>query len=581
MITRVIIENFKRFERQEFELDPVTVLAGPNNSGKTTLIQALSAWSFALGRWRTGRGAASARGDARARRRLGQPVTRKDFTPLPLGHFNLLWNERATNWRNKDTDRPEGAKVGRLRPVHIRVEGRSASGEPWQLTMAFRYQGPEQIYVNPVDQDGEPIDYDSLPDVSVLPDVTHCPAFSGIGAEEPRFDPGYRSLRIGEGKPGDVLRNLLLDIAADEIAWGGLSADIKDLFEIELKRPQYDPGQPFILCEYEENGASYDLASAGSGFHQTLLLFAFIYGRQSAVLLVDEPDAHLHVWLQTRVFDRLRALAQDRNRQLVLATHAETILGNAEPGQILSFIGPPHRLGRNVDRESLLTAIRQVSPLDLLLAEQGRAVLYCEGETDKSILEAWAKRLSHPAATFFKNPFVHALGGRRPREARHHLFGLRAVQMDIRGLLLLDGDSRNEDRHDIDAEGLEPLVWYRYEIENYLLVPAAIERLVRKLSSGEIFVESDIRAIRDEMARLLPVAVIENPLDDHPVLRAVSASKDILPALFARTGLRLGKSDYYRIAAVMEPEEIHPDIAHTLDRIAALLPREDRHPEGA
>ena len=56
MITRVVIENFKRFERQEFELDPVTVLAGPNNSGKTTLIQALSAWAFALERWRAGRG---------------------------------------------------------------------------------------------------------------------------------------------------------------------------------------------------------------------------------------------------------------------------------------------------------------------------------------------------------------------------------------------------------------------------------------------------------------------------------------------------------------------------------------------
>ncbi len=442
--------------------------------------------------------------------------------------------------------------------------------------MAFRYQGSEQIYVNPVDRNGEPIDYDSLPDISLLPDVTHCPAFSGIGAEEPRFDPGYRSLRIGEGKPGDVLRNLLLDIAADEIAWKSLISDIKDLFEINLKKPQYDPGQAFILCEYEENGASYDLASSGSGFHQALLLFAFIYGRQSSVLLVDEPDAHLHVWLQTRVFDRLRSLAQDRNRQLILATHAETILDNTESNQILSFIGIPHRLGINVDRQSLLTAIRQISPLDLLLAEQGGTVLYCEGETDKSILEAWTKRLNHPAVAFFKNPFVHALGGRRPRDARHHLFGLRAVQKDIRGLLLLDGDNRNDDRHDIDAEGLEILVWGRYEIENYLLVSKAIKRLISKLSSGELFVEPDIQAMGNELRRLLPISVIENPLEDHPILRSIPASKEILPELFRRAGLNLGKSDYYRIAEVMEPDEIHPDVIHVLDKIAALLPDENR-----
>lgn len=576
MITRVVIENFKRFERQEFELDPVTVLAGPNNSGKTTLIQALSAWAFALERWRTGRGAPIVSGDADSIRRPGQPITRKDFTPLPLGHFNLLWNERATNWRNKDMESEKVAKdmVRRPRQIRLRVEGLSGEGAPWGLTMEFRYQGPEQIYANPSD-------YDRLVDASVLPDVTHCPAFSGIGAEEPRFDPGYRNLRIGEGKPGDVLRNLLLEIASDDEAWKGLARDIDELFAVRLKKPAYDPAQPFIICEYEERRATYDLASAGSGFHQTLLLFAFIYGRESAVLLVDEPDAHLHVWLQTRVFDRLRALAQDRNRQLVLATHAETILASSDPDQILSFVGPPHRLARRTDRDALLTAVRQVSPLDLLLAEQGRAILYCEDESDRRILGAWAKRLDHPAGRFFDNPFLHPLGGRRPRETRHHMFGLRAVQNDIRGLLLLDGDNQNDDGHEIDAEGLETLVWQRYEIENYLLVPPAIERLVRRLSPGEIFADSDMRTIHDELARLLPVSAIENPLDDHPILRTLPASKEILPKLFARTGLRLRKADYYRIAEVMEPEEIHPDVVYALDRIAALLPDKDGQSEQA
>ena len=127
MITRVTIENFKRFERQEFHLDPVTVLAGPNNSGKTTLIQALSAWAFALERWRTGRGAPIIGGHKVSIRRSGQPITRKDFTPLPLSHFNLLWNERATKWRNKDRDSDKVAEemVRRPRPIRIRVEGHS------------------------------------------------------------------------------------------------------------------------------------------------------------------------------------------------------------------------------------------------------------------------------------------------------------------------------------------------------------------------------------------------------------------------------------------------------------------------
>ena len=561
MITRVTTENFKRFGRQEFALDPVTVLAGPNNSGKTTLIQALSAWAFGLARWRAGRGAAIEDGQAGAGRRIGQPITRKDFTALPLSHFNLLWTERATNWRGKDRGTGEDVQVGRSRPIHIGVEGQAADGSPWKLVMEFRYQGPEQIYANP-------LDIENLPQEALDLGVTHCPAFSGIGAEEPRFDPGYRDLRIGEGKPGDVLRNLLLDIGKSENsqAWDQLAADIEDLFKVRLKKPDYDPAQPFIRCEYEEQGATYDVASAGSGFHQTLLLFAFIYARSSAVLLVDEPDAHLHIWLQTRVFDRLRALAKDRNCQLVIATHAETILTTAEPDQILSFIGRPHRLTRKSARDAMVAAIGQVSPLDQLLAEQGRAILYCESESDARILEAWAKRLDHPAALFFDNPFIHRLRGRRPHEARYHLFGLRAVHEGVCGLLLLDGDNLGDDAHEIRAEGLAVHVWRRYEIENYLLMPSAIGRFLGR-DRNDLFIRS---VFMDE----LPASVFENPLRDSEAVMRIPASKSILPKLFESEQPPIRKADYYRVAESMEPEEIHPEVIEVLDRIAGLMPED-------
>ncbi len=560
MIERVIVENFKRFERQEFVLEPVTVLAGPNNSGKTTLIQALSAWAFGLMRWRAGPGAAMEAG--RPRRRIGQPITRKDFTALPLGHFNLLWHERATNWRNKDREGGQEVAVGRPRPIRIAVEGRADDDDGWALTMEFRYQGPEQIYANPLDPE-------NLPPEALRLGVTHCPAFSGIGAEEPRFDPGYRDLRIGEGKPGDVLRNLLLDISAEDDgeAWDRLAGDIDDLFRVRLKRPEYDPSQPFIRCEYEERGSRYELASGGGGFHQALLLFAFIHARRSAVLLVDEPDAHLHVWLQGRVFDRLRALARDRDCQLVLATHAETILDAADPEQIVSFVGRPHPLAHNAARDEVRTAIRHASPLDLLLAEQSRGVLYCEDESDGRILEAWAKQLDHPARRFFDNPFLYPLGGRRAREARQHLFGLRAADREVRGLLLLDSDNRPNDQHDVNADGLYTHVWKRYEIENYLLVPTALARFLR----GE---DGDDWIVREILGRDLPASAIDDPLRDSEALIRIPASKSILPQLFEGTRPPLRKADYYRIAEAMKPEEIHPEVVQVLDRIAALLPKD-------
>jgi len=52
VIHRVRLRRFKRFGDVEFVLPGHVVLAGPNNMGKTTVLQAIAAWSLALGRWK-------------------------------------------------------------------------------------------------------------------------------------------------------------------------------------------------------------------------------------------------------------------------------------------------------------------------------------------------------------------------------------------------------------------------------------------------------------------------------------------------------------------------------------------------
>jgi len=53
VIRAVTIRRFKRFEEVTFELTGRhVVLAGPNNMGKTTILQAIAAWSLAFQRWK-------------------------------------------------------------------------------------------------------------------------------------------------------------------------------------------------------------------------------------------------------------------------------------------------------------------------------------------------------------------------------------------------------------------------------------------------------------------------------------------------------------------------------------------------
>ena len=71
MLTRLVIRNFKRFREVEIELGSPVVFIGPNNSGKTSAMQALALWDIGLMRWYEKRSGKS------TRRRNGPGVTDK------------------------------------------------------------------------------------------------------------------------------------------------------------------------------------------------------------------------------------------------------------------------------------------------------------------------------------------------------------------------------------------------------------------------------------------------------------------------------------------------------------------------
>lgn len=613
MIRRVTLHYFKRFETQEFRLPESIVLAGPNNSGKSTLLQALAVWNLAIQRWRTekgnglepapgrsGRPSASTtrEGDLLAgethertlsakehgprseptekpvqgaKSRPGVPISRKDFSAIPLRDLDLLWFDRRTAYRKGEGQADRSAGTPKL--IRIDVEG-ERDGRTWELPIDLRYQSSELLYAIPA----VPDPYAAVAAVAADIQVVHVPPFSGIGAEETRYDRAYQDLLIGQGKPGDILRNLVYEVhqQMDRDHWESLCRDVRELFQCELLDPAYE-GRPYILCEYAptidrrgDGRKPLDIASAGSGFHQVLMLLGFFYARPASVLLLDEPDAHQHVILQKQVYDRLRLVAQRRRCQLIIATHSEVILNATSPDRIMSFYEHPHVLTQDVEREQVREALKRLSALDLLQADSGPGFLYTEGSSDLDLLREWARVLEHPALAFLERPMWHNNCGRSPREARAHQLALRAVKPGIRGVLLLDGDDRKLSDHDVSTDGLTILRWTRYEVENYLIAPDALRRFISSLAGdlfGDAAFQQGLAKLRDD----LPPAVLKNPLDDHEYLNQTPAKKSILPRFFKASGLQVPDSDYFKIATFMSPEEIHPEIRTKLDAISTSL----------
>jgi len=147
MITKVTTKAFKRFAKQEFPLESLTLLAGPNNSGKSTLLQAIMVWNLAMQRWQEKKGPGSG---SKASERSGVPITRQEFRALPLPSMDQLWTDTQTSLHKGEV---EGKTAGSPRPMVITLEGTDKEGKEWRFGFEFRYSGPEQIHVKPVAAD--------------------------------------------------------------------------------------------------------------------------------------------------------------------------------------------------------------------------------------------------------------------------------------------------------------------------------------------------------------------------------------------------------------------------------------------
>jgi hypothetical protein len=425
----------------------------------------------------------------------------------------------------------------------------------------------EQVYVRPT----KTILPATLKGTSVP--TVYVPSMTGlISTAEPVYQRPKLDQLLGQGRPGDIIRNLLVEAHQSETAWPALTEGIRRLFGYELLPP--DASMADIRAEYRVGTRpALDIASAGSGFQQVLMLLAFLHTRPASVLLLDEPDAHLHVILQDAIYGELRSVAARQNSKLIIATHSEAIIDSVAPEELCVLLGQPRLLRERVERTRLRDAMRTLTNQDIMLAQEAPGILYVEDKTDLSILTEWATILGHPihevltTRLFWKKVVSQIRDGAEGLQARDHYETLKLVRDDLPGLELLDGDAHPEKASSaITGHGLQRLRWRRYEIESYLLHPDALERYVRKVVGAAA--DPAVADMRKYFEDNFPPAVVRDPLGDHEFLNTTKARTKLLPPLLDAAGLQgLPYTRYHEIAALMNPEEIHPEVRGKLDAI--------------
>ncbi len=546
MITELTLHNFKRFGDLTFNIPGHVVLAGPNNTGKTTLLQALATWSLALERWRTANDFNPRKGYVRV------PMTRSMFSAVPLRNFELLWNERKY--------------AGRVE-IGVRLDdGR-------HIVMELESDSAEQIYVKPRN-DVNPEHLRLAP-----PRMAYVPPMTGLSVDEPVYQRPKIDQLLGQGRPGEVIRNLLLQTFQDTPAWERLTDVIRRLFSFDLLPP--DGSGAEIVAEYQrvyEPGVAtprLDIASAGSGFQQVLLLMTFLHAKPGTVLLLDEPDAHLHVILQDAIYHELKSVAERDGSQLIAATHSEVIIDAVEPTELFVMLGEPRQMATTDERRALIRSLKVLDNADLMRAMVAPGVLYVEGHTDLALLREWARILSHKVAMQLLEPLLfwrptvwEPRNGASGIKARDHFEALQLLRPGLPGLVLLDGDDNpNIPDTPITGQGLQRLRWRRYEIESYLFHPEALARYVRKVSGSDENVQAMHRYIAENH---LP-AFLGNLFSDPDYIKRTKARTDLIPPVLQAAGVQLPYTRYTEIAALMLPGEIHPEVKEKLDGLCAAF----------
>ena len=583
MITQLTLRNFKSVSEQVYQFTAFDLLVGRNNSGKSTVLQSLAIWQFCVDEFHRAQRSGNSKGG-------GIQIVLPNFTALPVPEFNLLWKDRT------DRAYPINAKTGKKKQtfilIEILLEWRQPDGSRQSFGVELRYHSPQTVYAIPVGG------WQAFKGASTLPRIAYMPPFSGLEPAEKWLDKAPIRQQVGKGQPGSVLRNLLLQVwrpagnAAPEehrkksknppppADWTELATVIKRWFSVDLLPPKYDSAKDvYIGMEYQQNGKTYDLISGGSGFHQAMTLLAFLYGYQPTTILLDEPDAHLHVNLQREILDYFKKKSAEKGVQFLIATHAEEFAKGVDAQQIMSLLKQvPTRI---TSTPEVLRAMSEVSNEDIARLVGAPYMVYVEGESDERILRGWAEQCG-ALAVMDKLCFKVMGGGNKPEmkaQAETHFKALRQVVPGVKRLVLFDYDGADKAFHP-PAGNLSLVEWKRKNIENYLLVPPAWQRAALQTLglTEDLFTQPVLEVIEtfftDQNLTLAPGKTWRT------VTANIFAVVDGKRILFEDDGslfhtLRRGDPPVAvlreRVAAAMTADEIHEDVHQFFAKLVAMV----------
>lgn len=447
---RVDFSRFKAFNSFTLHLRHFNILVGPNNAGKSTILAAFRILAAAIRR-------ASRRSPEIVRGPQGNVRGYIiDLTSISVAEENIFYNY----------DESEPATV------------KFILSNKNELLLYFPERGVCYLIA---DAQGRQVQTPSSFRSNFNCPIGFVPILGPVEHHENLFEKEAARLALFNYRASRNFRNIWyhfpekFDLFRSALSqtWPGM----------DIERPALDTShaKPRIHMFCPEERIPREIFWAGFGFQVWCqLLTHLIQSSDAALFLIDEPDIYLHSDLQRQLIGLLRNLGPD----ILIATHSTEMITEAETDDIV-LVNKRRRNAQRIRDPSQLGQVFKIlgSNLNPILTQlaKTRRVVFVEGD-DFQIVARFARRLGAVKVGNRSEFAVVAVEGFNPERIRSLKAGMETtLGAKIAAAAILDRDYRSDAEVASIERGCKEfcdcvIIHGRKEIENFLLVPAAIDR---------------------------------------------------------------------------------------------------------